>query len=213
MEIYCLSGLGVDRRAYDNIHLNNCELKHIDWIEPLIGESLPEYSLRLFEKNNIPEHYNLVGVSFGGMIAQEFAKIRKPNKLILISIVRGNHELPLLFRVAGNLGLHKLIPVRFLKTSNFLTYLIFGIKGRKEKTFLKRIIKETDGKFLIWAIHSIVKWKNNKHADAISVHGDKDRILPAKSPDKIVEGGGHFMIYNKGKIISRIIDEHLAEKE
>ncbi len=80
MKLFCLSGLGVDHRTFKNLQLKDVELVHIPWIDPLKNESLTEYSRRLFESISIPEEYNLIGVSFGGMIAQEFEKIRKPSR-------------------------------------------------------------------------------------------------------------------------------------
>ncbi|OFZ66683.1 MAG: hypothetical protein A3D92_25300 [Bacteroidetes bacterium RIFCSPHIGHO2_02_FULL_44_7] len=40
MKLFCLSGLGVDERAFVNFHPDGIELVHIPWIQPQKRESL-----------------------------------------------------------------------------------------------------------------------------------------------------------------------------
>lgn len=75
MKLYCLSGLGVDEKAFKNIKARDVDLVNVKWISPLPKESIKDYARRLFAELNPEEGYNLLGVSFGGMIAVEFAKI------------------------------------------------------------------------------------------------------------------------------------------
>ena len=42
-KIYVFSGLGVDKRVYDNIDFGTLDVEFIDWIEPLKNESLENY--------------------------------------------------------------------------------------------------------------------------------------------------------------------------
>lgn len=43
MKLYCLSGLGVDKRAFQNINVKGVELVHINWIDPVSNELLALY--------------------------------------------------------------------------------------------------------------------------------------------------------------------------
>lgn len=207
MKLYCLSGLGVDKRAFQNIDLPNTELIHIPWIEPKHKESLKEYALRLFDSVDIGQEYSLMGVSFGGMIATEFAKIRKPQKLYLISTIQSRGELRFLFKIGGFLGLHKLIPARLVTRSNFITNYLFGTKTEQDKKLLKEILADTDPKFLKWALGAILHWENS-YFTGTGIHGDNDKILSySRKMDIVIPDGGHFMIVTKGKEISSIIKE------
>lgn len=207
MKLYCLSGLGVDKRAFQNINANGVELLHIDWIDPLPIESLEQYAKRLFDKVNPEDGYNLLGVSFGGMIATEFAKIRKPQRLYLVSTIQSRGELRLLFKIGGLMGLHKLIPAKLLTRSNFVTNYLFGAKMEKDKKLLKEILADADPKFLKWAFGAILNWKNS-FITGTGIHGDNDKILSySRKMDIVIPGGGHFMIVTKGKEISSIIKE------
>ncbi len=212
-KLYCLSGLGVDHRAFRNLHIEGVELVHIPWIEPLQNETLSAYAKRLFESAKLPENYHLIGVSFGGMITQEFEKIRKPQSLFLVSTISDASELPGLFKIGGRLKIHKIIPTGFLKHANALTYYFFGAKQKEDKALLKEILKDTDGKFLRWAMHAILNWKNDATSMGIRIHGDQDKVLPKQSSvDIYVGNAGHFMIVTRGTEISRKIHELLRMK-
>jgi pimeloyl-ACP methyl ester carboxylesterase len=211
VKIYCLSGLGVDHRAFQSIDAENIQLEHIEWIDPLANETLEHYAKRLFKKHDFEDNYNLLGVSFGGMIATEFAKIKTPNRLFLISTIQNRSELRFLYRVAGLLNLHKIAPSGLMKRGNLITNYLFGVKNKVDKELLGEILRDTDSKFLKWALNAILKWENSEKVDNISIHGTKDKILPLLGKvDYQIEGGGHFMIVNRAKDISRILEKEGA---
>lgn len=214
MKLYCLSGLGVDRRAFQNIKADGVELIHIDWIDPLPKEALEHYAKRLFNQVNPEDGYNLLGVSFGGMIATEFAKIKHPNKLFLISTINNRSQLNLMFKIGSALMLHKLIPTSMARRSNFVTNYLFSVKDKNDKQLLTDILRDTDPVFLKWAMNAITKWNNNLKPKGIVIHGSKDRMLPLKQDAQyIIDGGGHFMIVNRADEISKLIFLELNTKE
>lgn len=208
MKLYCLSGLGVDKRAFNNINIKGVELIHIDWIKPLSKESLQSYSKRLFEIVNPEDGYNLIGVSFGGMVATEFTKLKRPNKLFLVSTINSSSELPWLFKFGAVLRFHKVIPSSLMRKSNFMTNYLFGVKQKEDKELLKQILNDTDPRFLKWAINAIAHWKNSDKPFGIKIHGNNDKILPLKTEaDYVIEGGAHFMIVTRGEEISGVIEK------
>lgn len=83
-KIYVFSGLGVDKRVYDNIDFGTLDVEFIDWIEPLKNESLESYAFRISKKIT-EENPILIGLSFGGMLAAEISKIINVKKIILIA--------------------------------------------------------------------------------------------------------------------------------
>lgn len=210
-KLYCLSGLGVDHRAFQNLVIEGVELVHIPWIDPLKNETLADYAKRLFHSASIPEDYNLIGVSFGGMIAQEFEKIRKPKKLFLISTISDRSELSWMFKIGGKLQLYKMVPRFFLTKFNWVMYPLFGVKSNEDKRLLSDILADTDLGFFRWAMGAIVNWKNDAVSNGIRIHGTKDKILPLRGkPEYIIQKSGHFMILTHGKEVSEIIGEKLA---
>ena len=132
--IYLISGLGADASVFQRLDFGNHEIKFIEWLEPNQDESLQTYASRLAAQINTGLPI-LIGVSFGGMIAVEIAKIIDCQKVILISSAKNKREIPLLYRFFGLLDIHRLIPVRLLKHANMLTYFFFGMKTKAEKDF------------------------------------------------------------------------------
>src|SRR5689334_24948987 len=110
--------MAADKRVFKYIQLPaGCEPVFLDWIARQKDDTLPSYALRLAERINRDEPFALVGLSFGGMLATEIAKQYKPAVTILISSVPVSKELPGYFRMAGKIGLHKIVPVSLLKSS------------------------------------------------------------------------------------------------
>lgn len=212
--IYLFSGLGADARVFQKLDFAGYETAFIEWIAPLNRESLKDYAFRISSQieRNKPI---LVGVSFGGMLAVEISKVIDCQKVILISSATTRSEIPLIYRFFGRMGLHRLIPVGFLKHANMLTYWLFGMQTKAEKELLKGILNDTDPVFLKWAMNAIIQWKNEVAIyGLVHLHGDADRILPIKNirqADFIVTGGGHLMVYSKAGMINAILKKILKK--
>jgi pimeloyl-ACP methyl ester carboxylesterase len=205
IELYLLSGLGADRRVFNFLDLHGFELIFIDWIKPLKDETIESYARRLLVqiKSTRP---TLIGVSFGGIIAIEIAKLVETNRVILVSSATTKGDIPARYRLAGNLLMNKLIPGSFYRKANFVVYWLFGVKKKKEKDLLKAIMDDADNDFVDWATKKIADWDNERLLpNVITIHGTADRVLPFRKADYIVHNGGHLMVVSKAEEVSRIL--------
>lgn len=210
--IYIISGLGADKRMFQNYSFDDFNVIHIDWILPLEKETLQNYASRISE-NITDENAILIGLSFGGMLSVEISKIKKFKRIFLLSSAKTMFEIPLYYRVLGKLNLLEIIPVSFLKSVNFLTNFVFGAKTNSEKILLKDIIRNTENSFMKWALYQIINWKNKDFEENIfHIQGNRDLILPHYfvKYDYLIEGGTHFMTLNQSKKIEQIILRNLA---
>ncbi|MEM7657511.1 MAG: alpha/beta hydrolase [Bacteroidota bacterium] len=84
-KLYLLSGLGADERAFANLSLPETELVHIAWLPISPDLTLREYARQLSDL--IPEQgpIHLLGVSFGGIVAQEIGQLRSCKRVFVIS--------------------------------------------------------------------------------------------------------------------------------
>lgn len=211
MKIYCLSGLGADKKAFQNIHIKGATLVHIEWLSPLPKETMASYAKRLYEENIVEDDYYLMGLSFGGMLAQEFSKIHQPKRLILLSTIPSSGSLPIYLRFLGKLRFHHILPNRVIKSVNFITRYLFGTQDPRVEKLFRQIQADTDPKYIRWAIGTIVNWKNSVTVNALRVHGSKDKLLPLKfEVDHIVQGGGHLMLIDHSEEVNKAISEYLA---
>jgi len=206
-EIYIFSGLGADEQVFQRIDFPDHRVIFIKWIEPRDRESIENYAQRLIEQIS-SERPILVGLSFGGMMAIEVAKQINTEKLILIATAKTRNEVPFYFRLAGKLRLHKIVPIKFFRSLDFLTNWFFGVKTSVERQLLKQILSETDSKFFKWAIDKIVHWQNfTLPKNCIHIHGTSDRILPIRfiTCDVKVDNGGHLMVLTHSKELNKIL--------
>ena len=212
-EIYLFSGLGADKRVFENLSIEGYKLNFIEWTEPQKSETIEKYASGI-AKQITTKAPVFIGVSFGGMMALEVAKFIKPAKLILISSAKSKSEIPFIYKLAGNLHVHQLIPASVLKSANPFTYYFFGAKQKKTRQLLKQILNDTDPAFLKWAIDKIIKWENTVvPKNALHIHGSSDKILPLKrlKADIVIDAGGHLMIVEQAKQISEEIINILSE--
>ncbi|CAN5495720.1 hypothetical protein BH10BAC4_BH10BAC4_13360 [soil metagenome] len=208
-EIYLFPGLGADERVFRFLDLTPHNLTYVRWIDPEKNEAIEDYARRLLTQitSNDP---TLLGVSFGGIMAIEVAKLIPTRKIILISSVRTKADIPLSFRLSSKLGLINLVPVSWLKKVSNATFWSFGLETDSERELLTSIIHETDPKFLKWAIEKIASWTSETLPGNVTlIQGTNDRIFPNSHPDIKIENGGHFMIVNKARELSVIILELL----
>lgn len=213
MKIYFISGLGADERVFQFLDLPGIEKIYIKWISPEDQESLASYASRLTKQIDLTQDIILVGISFGGIIAQEIAKIKACKKVILISSIKRPQEFSWQLSLVSCCRIYRLFPTKILKWSNALTAdYYFSTTSKTESKLLHQIIQETDDRFMIWAIDRLMTWKNpNAQKGIIHIHGTADRIFPI-SPIKNcirVSGGGHFMVVNKSTELSKIIMENI----
>jgi hypothetical protein len=208
-KIYCLGGLVKDDQIFQNINPEGIELVHIKYVKPLKGESISKYSKRLFKKLKLPKKYQLLGVSFGGMIATEFVKIRRPEKLYLVSTISHVTQVPLKFRIALLLKLHKIFPRSLSKYKKFISRHLTGIKKKSDQIHINKLLSQMDIEFLKWALESLYKWKNTFVPNAIRIHGTKDRIIPYRgNVDFPIKDGSHFIMTNRREEIAKILSNY-----
>lgn len=206
-KVYIFSGLGADERVFKHLDFKDLDVTFIQWIKPKFNESLTDYVNRIREqiKNENPI---LIGLSFGGIVATELAKIIPVEKLILISSLKTKTEIPLIYRLAGKTNFHRLIPYFILKKDHLLNRWLFGVIRKNDRDLFQRVLSDTDIDFLKWAINCIVKWDNaNLHPNLFHIHGTADKLLPFRKSGKIIaiEYGGHLMVLDKAKQVSEAL--------
>lgn len=211
-ELYIFSGLGADERVFQKLDFSKFNTTFIKWVTPNQNETIEQYATRIIEKQIKTSKPTLIGLSFGGMMAIEVAKQIETEKVILIASAKTKNEIPFYFRLAGQLRIHKLIPTRILKSSNFITNWLFGTSSKFDKQLLKEILIDTDPIFLKWAIEKVALWKNRTQLKNIfHIHGTSDRILPSYflNSDLKIKNGGHFMTLNKYDELAEILKSKL----
>ena len=216
MNVYFISGLGADKRVFQNLNIDpKFNVINIEWIDPKRKETIEDYASRLISQIDTTKPFQIVGLSFGGMMATVISEQIRPEQIILISSNSVGRPIGKFYR--GLIGFVLLSPFSapFLKSTNKFTYNLFGTQTLEEKALLKSILKDTDAKFLKWALKAIGKWKHpNKSPIAYQINGSADKMVKLEyvDADKVIEGGEHFMVLSKAEEISKVINAQLLKK-
>ncbi|MBS1687771.1 MAG: alpha/beta hydrolase [Bacteroidetes bacterium] len=210
--VYCISGLGADERIFSKLAVDGVNFIYLPWVVAQDADTVETYAAKMAA--TIPEPDPIIlGMSFGGMLAVEIAKIMPVKKLFLISSAKTKHELGEDPGIVKFFIKYKLIPFGILKHfPNKIFYSRFGAQTEEEKKMLAGILRDTDTVFLKWAMKALLTWNNETYCDDyVQLHGTKDKIISPRyvNPDFWIDGGTHIMIYSLAGIINGIIARHL----
>ena len=76
MNLYFISGLGAEKRIFQNLVLPEVfKIHYIEWVAVSENETMESYCRRLSTQINQQEPFSIVGLSFGGVIAIEMSKV------------------------------------------------------------------------------------------------------------------------------------------
>lgn len=202
--VYFMPGLAASPLIFENIHLpdEQFEMFYLEWCIPLKNEPIADYAARIVQDIR-HENPILIGVSFGGVLVQEMAKLIKARKVIIISSVKCNAEFPRRMRFAKLTRIYHIFPTRLMQEIGWLSQMFVSNNAITRKLNLyEKFMAVRDKKYLDWAFKTIINWDRcNPDESVVHIHGDADEVFPPKYIRGFipVKGGKHIMIINKYK--------------
>lgn len=214
--IYFVSGLGADCRVFQRLQLEGYRPVHLRWERPRRRESMEAYAGRLL-KQVTTENPILVGLSFGGMMVVEMAKLCNPAQVIVISSAVTGAQVPRYYRVFHWLPLQLVVPFKQLLWAVYwLLNWLFGLQDPEDCSLFKQVLVDTDPCFLKWAMNRVVSWRNQVVPEnLVHIHGERDRVFPSghRSAQVVVPGGGHLMVLTQAQELSQLLMAALQTSE
>ncbi len=208
--IYLIPGMTTDYPVYSRLLPILPNASVVDYLPPKDDEPLVDYAWRM--ASGLRAQSYLVGVSFGGIVALEIARILRPRGCVLISSIRHPCELPPWFRVwrlfggrnCGRWlrfvgGLASLTPRSVRSVS---TMRAAGLAGRR-------------GSWHRWATAAVIDWQPSRQFDGcplLQIHGTADSTFPIRytHPDISVSGGQHALPISHPAEIAEAICEFMV---
>ncbi|WP_046744791.1 alpha/beta hydrolase [Kordia zhangzhouensis] len=213
--VYCMPGMAANPSIFQYIKLpeDEFEMFFLEWFVPEKEETLAAYAMRMTKKI---KHDNivLIGVSFGGILVQEMAKIISVRKLFVISSVKTRFELPRRMKLAKATKLYKLLPTSLVNNIEVLSKFAFGDLATKRLELYEQYLSMRDKFYLDWSIEQIINWTQEEPLpNTIHIHGDKDMVFPMQHIENciVVKGGTHIMIINKYKWFNKNLPKLINE--
>ena len=204
--IYLMPGMAASPNIFEYLKLSeHYEVNCLSWITPNKNEPLSDYAQRMCVRIK-DENPILVGVSFGGLLVQEISRFLKCEKVIIISSIKSNQELPAHMKIAQKTNLHKLLPTQWIENIESLAMFAFGKDLKRRVSLYQRYLSERDHRYLDWSINQLVNWNRSK-ADktVIHIHGLKDSVFPIKNIQKpyIEIEGNHSIVLTQSQWLNK----------
>lgn len=234
MKVLLFPGLGSDARLFNPLleAINLCsgsgqkvEIYSLENSAPKSGQSLSDYAAELVEEQNMYGHYDLIiGVSMGGMIAQELIATKKisTTAMILISTASSGRDLSF----SGRLAVHLLyLTPRILGGIVLRIFLFLYPLFRRHVVYVPVMIdmvKNSPLDLLLNGGMLIRKWRKDNipylyDIFVLRIHGKKDPLIDYKkvirfdSSIRPIEKGNHIIIVTDVEKIASEIESFLAD--
>ncbi|MDA9850135.1 alpha/beta hydrolase [Flavobacteriaceae bacterium] len=215
--IYLMPGMSANPLIFKRIKFSDekYEIHFLKWTKPVLNESIENYSKRFLD---FIKHENpiLIGVSFGGLIVQEISKLIDVEKVIIISSIKSNRELPLYMKSAKFLKLYNYFPLKLFDDVFNISKSLKINKIYKKLDLIDKYLSVRDENYLKWAIREILNWKQEKPLqEVIHIHGDRDLTFPISLIKDciIVPGATHALILTKYRWLNKNLTLLIEEKK
>ncbi len=216
--VFTIPGLGFTPAVFSKLDLAQ-EVEHLSWQVPNPKESLRAYACRMSETmGDLGEApIAILGHSFGGILAQEIARHRQVDSVILISSMKSRQEIPLGMRAMAPIGMHLLFNRQVTLATLRFWGPLFGYGDKSEQALFRTMVSQQSNTTLRWQLRELSRWQGVElpHTTIDAFHGDNDRTLPfaaIKEPVKRIPGGNHMMVYGRHAELNPMIRECLQRR-
>ncbi|MBL7964197.1 MAG: alpha/beta hydrolase [Flavobacteriales bacterium] len=200
-KLYGLPGLGADHRLFSRLDLSGFTPTFLDWPVMPKGSALRDYALALSTSIDATVPHALVGVSMGGMVAQELAGITHPEKVIIISSWKGPQEMPPTLKLMRGTHPERLLSKAFMKRTLPFVRWQMGLEGPASMALFDELLHVHTLEQLKVQINACLTWDGPPEPvpHLTHIHGDNDLLMPLAHIDRpvVVKGGGHFMVFDR----------------
>lgn len=209
--VYLLPGVGCDGRLFDRLDLEGFRVERLEWPAFRLDDDLAAIARRMRSKVDAGRPHVLVGVSMGGMVAQELAVLTKPERVVLISSWTGPQEWTPFVNFAARWHLQGLIRGWTMRAVWPLKRMLDVRSTANNQLLWDMALKQT-AKQLRLGVGAVLRWQGSPwHGPLVRIHGDKDIVTPMRFPvDHCVQGGKHIMVLENADKVSVLLRDALT---
>ena len=193
-----LPGLGADGALFEPQRRAVPNLEVPPWLDPEPAEPLPDYAARMASRLQAGPDLVLGGVSFGGMVALEMARLLRPRAVVLIASARSGAAIRPHMRTLG--ALWSRTPTALMRPPALVAPAVawaFGATTPEGRAMMRHFLETRDPAFVRWGLSALLRWRpaEGPACPVFHVHGGADRLIPAArvAANRVVPGAGHLV--------------------
>ena len=160
------------------------------------------------EQIDVSEPFVLLGVSYGGIIAQEIAALHRPKHLILISTITSTAEISPWYRFLFCIKLHHLTKLASKLAYWLPVHWLLGMPSRTARRIIRSLLRETDPALITQALDRVYHWRKEPlDLMQVRLHGGQDAVIsiPAEKVDHYFPDSGHLVCLTEYREINKIL--------
>ena len=213
MDVYLIPGLGADHRLFERLQLAEHRIVFLDWPEMPAGTSIGGYAAVLAARVDATRKHALVGVSMGGMVAQEMAALTAPARVVILSSWKGPQEMPHAVKLLRATHPERMLTSAVVQRARSFLRWQLGASTPASAALLDQYLDGHDLARLKVQIAAVLDWQGPARPveGLVHIHGDSDHLMPL-APIRgplVVRGGGHFMVHTMPDAVGRLLQEAL----
>ena len=209
-----IPGMGADERLFGPQAAGGLTFDVSPLPVPGKRDDLPTYAARLAELMEIDSNCIIGGVSFGGMVACEIARIVRPRAVLQIASCRSRSALPSYYTAVE--WISRMIPDQLIRmraeASSRMLAALESLTSEQE-ALIRDMSLKVEVPFLRRVGRMIVQWKGAEElpCPVYSIHGAKDLIIPLRHvrADEVIPDGGHLINLTHADQVNAFIRNHL----
>lgn len=215
MDVFLIPGLGADHRLFARLELPGHRVVAFDWPEMPKGSTLSDFAAVLAAQVDKDRPHALVGVSMGGMVAQEMAALTAPRRVVIISSWKGPHEMPRPIKVLRGTHPERVLTRAFIqRTRPFLHWQMGTTTPEATQLFDTLLLVHTPEQLRV-QVDAALNWNGPSEPvkGLVHIHGDADHLMPLASIKgaQVVKGGGHFMVFTHAGAVAPLVQRALQD--
>jgi len=185
-------------------HLTNYQF--IDWVDFEADRTIQDYAERIKSLVDDPENCDVLGVSFGGIVAQELARLINAERCYIVSSLCDPGELNTSHKILATLP--SAIYDKVFASSEKALSGIDKVGVPLNTSRLKKLIGE-DGDWYRWATTAVSRWDPSPKGSVsyIRIHGDSDDTFKRGHiySDHVIQGATHVLALTHADELARIL--------
>lgn len=214
MRIVMLPGMGVDARLFAPQWAAGLKFESPPMPMPEPGDSMARYARRVRDQIGLDGPCIVGGVSLGGMVACELARITQARCVLLVGSCAHRRAIPRYYWPVE--WFSRIVPDFLIRRRAVISArLLMHFEGLtlEQCQLVRTMATETPVTKLRRYARMILTWEAPRAypCPIHHIHGDKDLVIPLRrvQPEAIVAGGGHLINMTHPLEVNTFLARHL----